>query len=484
VSPPLRASAQRRLVDAAVEEALDHTEGEPALRFRLRCPARLRSLFFDTVELARRVAGEALPLAQAAEAIAAEALSGAPRGDWAWQSPPAPATLPAPATTLLSAADSAPSRPGAAPAAPVVTASPLDLDARLRRAVAALRAVDGEIGRALVAMRARRLHRASGFHSFADYLRDRTGIAPRTARCLMAAERVASTSPALAAAYHAGELSWLQTLTLAPVVAHVPAQIAVDWVARAGRVTLRRLTDEVAWVLARRDTGEPGPYPPPPLDGELRREQYRQIGARSADSAEDPGAASWPELVAAEITFTGPASIVALLQTAIGAFAAMPYGSSPPEPRWRGCERLLRHVQATWLALPRHPDPIFARDDWRCAVPACSGRRNLHDHHVRFRSRGGDNRRTNRLTVCAWHHLRAIHRGLIRGWGTAPHGIRWQLGINHDGAGPLLELLGDRYLDDAEVMADRRIHQRHIATHLATWIPLDGDWEALRRGRA
>ena len=64
---------------------------------------------------------------------------------------------------------------------------------------------------------------------------------------------------------------------------------------------------------------------------------------------------------------------------------------------------------------------------------------------------------------------------------TAPHGIRWQLGVNNGGGtGALLDLLGDRYLDDAEVMADRLIHKRHMAARLAAWIPLDGDWDALR----
>jgi hypothetical protein len=274
----------------------------------------------------------------------------------------------------------------------------------------------------------------------------------------MAAERAAATSGALAAAYRAGELSWLQTLTLAPVVAPVPAEMAAGWVARARRVTLRRLTDEVAWVLARRDAGEPGPFPPPPLDCNLRRDQNRQIGALPAAPTDHPGPAALPDMLSAEITFTGPASIVALLQTAISAFGVSPTASSSPEPRWRGCERMLRHAQVTWLALPRHPDPIFARDGWRCAVPACSGRRNLHDHHLRFRSRGGDNRRSNRITVCAWHHLRAIHCGLVRGWGTAPHGFRWQLGVNNGGgADALLEFLGDRYLDDAEVMEARLV---------------------------
>ena len=69
-------------------------------------------------------------------------------------------------------------------------------------------------------------------------------------------------------------------------------------------------------------------------------------------------------------------------------------------------ERLLRHVIAHWESAPRHPDPVFARDGWRCTVPACSSRRNLHDHHIRFRSRGGDNARDNRTTVCAAHHPR------------------------------------------------------------------------------
>jgi 5-methylcytosine-specific restriction endonuclease McrA len=66
-------------------------------------------------------------------------------------------------------------------------------------------------------------------------------------------------------------------------------------------------------------------------------------------------------------------------------------------------------VIADWEAEPRHHDPVFARDGWRCKVPACSARRNLHDHHLRFRSRGGGNERANRITVCAAHHLHGIH---------------------------------------------------------------------------
>ena len=104
----------------------------------------------------------------------------------------------------------------------------------------------------------------------------------------------------------------------------------------------------------------------------------------------------------AEITFHGPASVVALLRGVIAAF------HPPLTPAWTGLVELLAHVKSEWERLPRHRDPVFARDGWRCAVPACSSRRNLHDHHVLFRSRGGDNARDNRVTVCSAHHLHAF----------------------------------------------------------------------------
>jgi hypothetical protein len=131
--------------------------------------------------------------------------------------------------------------------------------------------------------------------------------------------------------------------------------------------------------------------------------------------------------------------VVALLRDVLDAFG------DPYEPRWRALERLLRHVITYWESLPRHPDPVFARDGWRCTVPACSSRRNLHDHHIRFRSRGGDNRRDNRTSVCAAHHLHGLHDGTIRAEGAAPHAIEWHLGVR-PGAPPLLSFVGDRYV--------------------------------------
>jgi hypothetical protein len=111
-----------------------------------------------------------------------------------------------------------------------------------------------------------------------------------------------------------------------------------------------------------------------------------------------------------------------------------------------GLEKLLLHVKAEWEGQPRHRDPIFTRDGWRCAVPVCTSRRELHDHHLVFRSRGGGNARDNRVTLCAWHHLRGIHAGRVRAWGEAPDGITWEIGVRA-GRRPLLRLEGGAYVD-------------------------------------
>jgi hypothetical protein len=141
-----------------------------------------------------------------------------------------------------------------------------------------------------------------------------------------------------------------------------------------------------------------------------------------------------------EIAFWAPASVVSLFRAAVREFARQ------SSPAWLGLEKLLDHVSDAWTNLPRHRDPVFARDGWRCTVPGCSSRRNLHDHHVLFRSRGGDNGRGNRITVCAWHHLRGLHAGTVRAHGRAPAEITWEIGASRHRP-PLLRLYGERYAD-------------------------------------
>ena len=80
-------------------------------------------------------------------------------------------------------------------------------------------------------------------------------------------------------------------------------------------------------------------------------------------------------------------------------------------------------------ALARRCERVFARDGWRCTVPGCSSMRNLQDHHIVYRSRGGGDELSNRLTLCAFHHLRGEHGGAIRVRGLAPHHLRFELGL-------------------------------------------------------
>jgi hypothetical protein len=226
-------------------------------------------------------------------------------------------------------------------------------------------------------------------------------------------------------AYRSGRISGVRALTIVPVLSET---VGAAWVARAGEVTVRRLADEVEWALTVQDlTPLCFPVAPPAPDAVLIGPDP-QMCARAKSNGID-----------AELTFRGPRSVVVLLREAIAAFA------EPGDLPWRACERLLTHVQAEWEAQPRHRDPIFARDGWRCAVPACSGRRSLHDHHLVFRSRGGDNSPANRVAVCAAHHLRGIHTFSLRACGRAPDAVRWDLGVRHDGP-PLLRLVGDRYV--------------------------------------
>jgi hypothetical protein len=436
-------------------------EGEAIVRFDLRCPRRVRRLWSRVVELARRMIGADGPVWQAAEVVAAEGLAAPEAGSDASTPAVADAGTGGHAIQDDRGDDLGnPVRPpvwGCLDWSAVRAAIPADiealghacseldafeLDTRLRKVLKAQRAIDWQLGRLLHTLLRLRLERLMGFPSMATYARERLGLSPSKVRGLVAIERKTWEVPAFGAAYEAGELSWVRALVLVPVLAE---RTASAWTARAQVVTVRRLVAEVEWSLDRRDATAAAAVPPgpPPAGHDIAADVAaveRQMRARSEWSPADT-----------DISFTGPASVVALLQRAIGAFRR------PGDPRWAAFERLLQHVAGEWEAQPKHRDPIFDREGWRCAVPACTARRNLHDHHLLFRSHGGGNERENRIAVCAWHHLRALHAGLVRASGTAPAGVRWELGLRA-GQPPLLSFVGDTYVDaqDAQRIASRQ----------------------------
>jgi hypothetical protein len=99
---------------------------------------------------------------------------------------------------------------------------------------------------------------------------------------------------------------------------------------------------------------------------------------------------------------------------------------------------LLEDYVDTWdppaVARKRRSERIYARDGWRCSAPGCSSRRNLENHHPRYRSRGGS--RTdpgNQICACRFHHQWGEHGVLASVRGRAPLGLVWRLG--RDGIG-------------------------------------------------
>ena len=71
-------------------------------------------------------------------------------------------------------------------------------------------------------------------------------------------------------------------------------------------------------------------------------------------------------------------------------------------------------------------------------MPGCSSYRNLHAHHISFRSAGGSDDPANLTTLCAWHHLRGVHAGVVRCTGVAPDGLWFTLGAVAYGPGEVV----------------------------------------------
>jgi hypothetical protein len=355
-------------------------------------------------------------------------------------------------------------------------AEPHTIDARLREVRAAVQGLDFEMAGLLREAADRRLYREFGLANLEQYVENRLGLSARTAWSLLAIERATRRCcPLLGEAWRSGRVSTLAARALLPVIGGGHGR---EWIEHAGIVTLRRLEAEVTWALDRFDeragelvrsarpaeaagfaessgSAESAPsagssidhgIAPPPLDLDLANAALAVVspdGLRMRAQGDGPDPAAAGDRLGVPIGFFAPESVIFLAEETMHGLRR------GFESRGRAFERMVATALLEWTAAPRHRDPVFERDGWRCAVPGCRSRRNLHDHHVVFRSHGGDNARDNRITVCAAHHLHGLHRGSIQARGQAPHAIVWELGIRfgHDGGGPLARLVGDRYLD-------------------------------------
>jgi hypothetical protein len=74
-----------------------------------------------------------------------------------------------------------------------------------------------------------------------------------------------------------------------------------------------------------------------------------------------------------------------------------------------------------------------SRSTLAASSPGCS-RPAVHCHHIEFRSQGGSDDPDNQIGLCAVHHLRRIHAGLMRVTGQAPDKLVWEFGLRRSWA--------------------------------------------------
>jgi len=90
------------------------------------------------------------------------------------------------------------------------------------------------------------------------------------------------------------------------------------------------------------------------------------------------------------------------------------------------------------------------RAGYRCEVPGCVCRTNLHVHHIQRRSQGGSDELSNLAVVCAAHHLRHLHGGTMRVEGADPATRIWEMGLEQ---GEPWRVWCDERLVDGEALA-------------------------------
>jgi hypothetical protein len=416
------------------DEDLEGSEEGPRAQVVVRASPETRARWRHCHLLARQVSGDAVPMWQAMEWVAAEVLSALPleRRDLPGASPDAaqreqpaprgseprnasPASLPAPEVVELP------------PALAVLlegleTADAFELHRRLEGAVALEQRLEAEVAPVLLQVFEGRLFRRvrDGYTRFDDYAADRLGFSARRARMLLRVARAARSCPALASAWRTGQLSWMKVHELVAVVVLADAGHARAWIEWAARVTVRRLRNDVARAI---DLAATDPAGSAATGGLPEETGERQTGADCTASAVAPRAECF--------FFSAPIVVAQLFKAAVCRVRRyLERGCGQPAGEDDAVRCMFEHFQEVWdqTSVPRRY-AVFARDGWRCTVPGCSSYRNLQDHHIVYRSRGGSDALSNRTTLCAWHHLRGQHAGRIRVVGTAPDGLEFELGL-------------------------------------------------------
>ena len=347
---------------------------------------------------------------------------------------------------------------------------PAELDQQVRALIRLEDELERHLGRVLRDMRDRGGWARLLFRGVGHYAEQRLGLARRTLQARTMLARSLRRFPRLREAYECGDVGFEAALLVVRVLGGDPAvdsATEIAWVEHARESTIKRLRDE-----RRAHSRGRALHPDPavarrPLSDEvwqaslrlapgMQRGRVLRLGALAAERGcadvflrlrlHDDLAASFLAVV--------ESSTRHLEQDAdrIPWDQPDPDPDTPPSmraartfsircrrvPAWVGLLAMLEDYVHTWddpRGMPkRTSDPIYTRDGWRCTAPGCTSRRNLEDHHLEYRSRGGCDDLSNRTTLCRFHHRLGEHGLVASCRGTAPLGIRWRLGLEETGA--------------------------------------------------
>jgi HNH endonuclease len=319
-----------------------------------------------------------------------------------------------------------------------------ELDEKLEEAVGVHQSSEKLICCFLTELQDRRGYRDFGFSTIADYAQERFGFKERKTRYLVFLGRKVKELPELRDAVASGKLGWVKATRIASVASKEDETMWVDSALSLTTQELdRRIKDgtdrmssmlnffvtedvrvlwENALEMARRAAG-----------AEISTtEAFEYMVAEFIATWAEGGAP--PEDVEEEDGKSGvqlerepePASESEDVETPGALFPfALPL-SLPSEP---GHDAASSAVERLFDGIRQPFDRAFRklvldRDQWQCSYPGCSARRELHVHHVEFRSQGGPNELSNCVTICAFHHG-LLHAGQIAVRGRAPHHLEW-----------------------------------------------------------
>jgi hypothetical protein len=300
----------------------------------------------------------------------------------------------------------------------VSTFSNAELDRKLEEAAALNQKSEKLICCFLAEIHERGAFREFGFDSIYDYAMERFGFKERKTRYLLYLGRKVQDLPQIREALRSGKLGWCKATRIASVATRQDETMWLDSALSLSVAELdRRIqdgTDRMASMLRLWLTE----------DVRVLWENGLEIARRVAGVELSPVQA-FEYMVAEFLATWGNGGAPAEECGSADRVAAPPIEpdllvpQSPPLPLFAETETSIdARLEERFRKL------ILERDGWKCRYPGCNARKELHVHHIEFRSHGGPDEAWNGIVLCAFHH-ELLHTGHISVKGRAPHELAW-----------------------------------------------------------